>query len=584
MAAPSVRELTKRRIESALSSFGPKRPRQEAQSPSPSPSLPQVSPRLQTTSRDPVGGTAATGYVDKFRPWSREDLLARIATYKIQTWLVQSLVLSPVQCARNGWINTDCSTLRCPLCSAMLIAQLPDDLTDDEEVRWIERLSQQLQSSHKSNCPWRDHACAESIYSMPLSTSKEAVESVCQDAVGMLAFKQQLPETTHPLSTFQQGLIRDLQPKVKAQFGNANPDCPAPDDCDVVSALTLTLFGWRADNSMPRAAIKCGLCFRSAGLWLFKNAHSQTSGTTNPEARDDEDETPGTGLRKFNALDEHRPFCYWVRGSAATADTQAKSKNALSANTLPGWQKTVASVLRAKTIDVSSSSGSSISSRSEGTGESANSLARPGASRNAVDANAGASSTQTSALSGRHDTAEDSSILKRLKPFNISAISSAAEAFGIPFNLSLLAQATRRLSSLVPTHHSQQQGGADTANTALNAAAGGDGSILLTESINGAPHLLATSGSQQRLPDAGTVWESDAMPDELHIHEDATEAPHLPESPTDDIPEPIDTSGIASLLGESSLASALEDPAKAQAILEYVKSLLKAKNQAQDSA
>ncbi|KAJ2492973.1 hypothetical protein IWW37_000977 [Coemansia sp. RSA 2050] len=484
--------------------------------------------------------------MDKFRPWSREDLLARIATYKIHTWLVQSPRLSPVKCARNGWVNVDCGTLKCPQCAAKLIAELPDDLTGSEEIRWIERLNQMLQSSHNANCAWKGHECSESIYSIPLATSQETVDEICQHAADLLGFAGQLPTTEHPLSSFQSGLLRDLRRKVIALHGEKADDETLPGDSDVASALVLALFGWRADRAMPRPAIKCELCFRSAGLWLFQSASvSRAEPATSPT--DDQSDAP-----PFNAVDEHRSFCYWAHGSTATPEQPSgtgASSAATSASAVPGWQKVIASILRAKTM-----SGENNSSSSE------TSSGADGSSSGTDEDSSGPEEVR-----GELGIGQEDAIFKRLKPFNISAISAAAEAFGIPFSMSLLARATKKLA--------QMTGAADSSPHS---------SVLLTAPVD--EHSGFDFLDDSLLVGAHSEWESDGPP-EAEIGGDASHATDNGNGDDDDgIVSTIDTSGLASLLGGSSLASALEDPAQAQAILEYVKNLLRAKNQAHSAS
>ncbi|KAJ2740221.1 hypothetical protein GGI19_007174, partial [Coemansia pectinata] len=59
---------------------------------------------------------------------------------------------------------------------------------------------------------------------------------------------------------------------------------------------------------------------------------------------------------------------------------------------------------------------------------------------------------------GRIGVGQEDAMFKRLKPFNISAISAAAEAFGIPFSMALLARATKKLALMTgaaePSSHS----------------------------------------------------------------------------------------------------------------------------------
>ncbi|KAJ2065872.1 hypothetical protein GGH13_005943 [Coemansia sp. S155-1] len=529
MSAPSTRELTKRRVDTALSALSPKRPCQSAAS---------------SSRRAGVANT--DGNTDKFRPWSREDLLARIATYKIHTWLVQSPRLSPVKCARNGWINIDCGTLKCPQCAAKLIAELPDDLTGSEEIRWIERLNQMLQSSHNAKCSWRGHECSESIYSIPLATSQETVDDVCRHAADLLAFAGLLPVTEHPLSSFQSGLLRDFRRKVIALYGEKSENETPPGDGDVTSALVLALFGWRTDRCMPRPAIKCELCFRSAGLWLFQSVSSSRTGTTH-------DTTSGQSeAQPFNAVDEHRSFCYWAHGSAATpeqSNSAGANSIANSASAVPGWQKTIASILRAKTMS------------NENNGSPSESSSDAGETSSGTDEDGGG----LGEARNRAGVGQDDAMFKRLKPFNISAISAAAEAFGIPFSMALLARATKKLALMTGAAESSPHS-----------------SVLLTAPID--EHSGFDFLDDSLLVGAHSDWESDGPP-EAGMGGDASHATEpVDEEDDDGIASSIDTSGLASLLGDSSLASALEDPAQAQAILEYVKNLLRAKNQANSAS
>ncbi|KAJ2809287.1 hypothetical protein H4R20_000190 [Coemansia guatemalensis] len=557
MAALPQPDLTKRRLESAFSALSTKRQR-------PSASTPQSSSDLQankaSTASDAIQRPAN---LDRFRPWSHEDLLERIATYKIHTWLTQSSRISPVRCARNGWINVDCSTLKCPVCSAILLAQIPDDLNDEEEVRWIGRLAQQLQTAHNTGCSWKGHPCASSVYSVPLATSRETVDEICQYTADLLEFRGQLPATDQPLSAFEQGLLRDLQRKVVDICKSTDEQMSTPDDSDVNSALLLALFGWRIDKAKPQPAVKCELCFRSAGLWLFQSANDANE-DNNASGNEDSSTT-----RRFNVVDEHRAFCYWARGSdiEAEPESNAIATDLSPTETIPGWKKIMASILRARTMD-----------------------------RNSGQSSGDRPTADDSSFEDKHDMdgevhrlradGEESS-LQQLRPFNYSAISSAAEAFGIPFSKSLLARATKLLASgntltLPPTATAATA----SASTSAPAAAQTSGASSITvnnysslESGSGSSVLLRTTDDGREISDDGDVnidggWESDGS----DIPEVGRDRDDSMDNIDEDIPAPIDTSGLASLVGDSSLASALEDPTKAKAILEYVKGLLKARN------
>ncbi|KAJ2340953.1 hypothetical protein GGH92_006031 [Coemansia sp. RSA 2673] len=297
---------------------------------------------------------------------------------------------------------------------------------------------------------------------------------------------------------------------------------------------------------MPRPAIKCELCFRSAGLWLFQSVSSSRTGTT-PDTTSGQSEA-----QPFNAVDEHRSFCYWAHGSAATpeqSNSAGANSIANSASAVPGWQKTIASILRAKTMS------------NENNGSSSESSSDAGETSSGTDEDGGG----LGEARNRAGVGQDDAMFKRLKPFNISAISAAAEAFGIPFSMALLARATKKLALMTGAAESSPHS-----------------SVLLTAPID--EHSGFDFLDDSLLVGAHSDWESDGPP-EAGMGGDASHATEpVNEEDDDGIASSIDTSGLASLLGDSSLASALEDPAQAQAILEYVKNLLRAKNQANSAS
>ncbi|KAL0342425.1 UNVERIFIED_CONTAM: hypothetical protein Scaly_1905100 [Sesamum calycinum] len=47
------------------------------------------------------------------RPWDRDDLFRRLSTFKSMTWFAKPQVVSPLECARRGWVNVDMDTIAC---------------------------------------------------------------------------------------------------------------------------------------------------------------------------------------------------------------------------------------------------------------------------------------------------------------------------------------------------------------------------------------------------------------------------------------------------------------------------------------
>ena len=63
---------------------------------------------LSAFSATPEGGEGARG-----RVWDRGDLFHRLASFKAATWFCKPEAISPVECARRGWVNTAPDLLTC---------------------------------------------------------------------------------------------------------------------------------------------------------------------------------------------------------------------------------------------------------------------------------------------------------------------------------------------------------------------------------------------------------------------------------------------------------------------------------------
>ncbi|KAJ2211125.1 hypothetical protein EV179_005737 [Coemansia sp. RSA 487] len=286
--------------------------------------------------------------------------------------------------------------------------------------------------------------------------------------------------------------------------------------------------------------------------WQHQERRDNVDGNGDYDDNNEKVARESGALSDFNVVSEHRSFCCWVyaskKGNVMSEDSAPLQSGSATGAILPGWQKVIGSILRAKAVHRTEEA----SSASDGDSDSDESES----SHTDDDKGEGGHTSRQRTLSDlEHDTELDE--LKRFKPFNISAISSAAEAFGIPFSTSLLVRAARQLESHVLGKQQNSEEAVTTQDTNIDAS---------------------ENEIQIPLQDA---WESDASI-RLGIDEDTVTTKALESNPDDvdeDIPPPIDISGLSALLGDSTLASALEDPAKAQLILDYVKGLIVAKNQ-----
>ncbi|KAK6148672.1 hypothetical protein DH2020_019584 [Rehmannia glutinosa] len=83
-------------------------------------------------SRSSLLGSATSAQAPLCRPWDRDDLFRRLSTFKSMTWFAKPQVVSPLECARRGWVNVDMDTIACASCDARLLFSTPSSWTQQQ--------------------------------------------------------------------------------------------------------------------------------------------------------------------------------------------------------------------------------------------------------------------------------------------------------------------------------------------------------------------------------------------------------------------------------------------------------------------
>ncbi|GER38623.1 C3HC zinc finger-like [Striga asiatica] len=141
--------------------------------PKPKPTSQNISSEVQTLSGrkrphsslmgEKIGSPAKPAQASACRPWDRDDFFRRLSTFKSTTWFAKPQVVSPLECARRGWINIDMDTIACASCDAL------------EKAAAV--FSLKLESGHKLLCPWINNACGEELAQFPVVSSTELIEN-----------------------------------------------------------------------------------------------------------------------------------------------------------------------------------------------------------------------------------------------------------------------------------------------------------------------------------------------------------------------------------------------------------------------
>lgn len=123
-----------------------------------------------------ASGSAESAQAPRCRPWDRGDLLRRLATFKSMTWFARPQVVSPVNCARRGWINVDIDTIACESCGARLLFSTPSAWAQQQVEKAAMVFSLKLETGHKLLCPWLNNSCSEELAQFPPTPRAVLVE------------------------------------------------------------------------------------------------------------------------------------------------------------------------------------------------------------------------------------------------------------------------------------------------------------------------------------------------------------------------------------------------------------------------
>ncbi|XP_041998177.1 uncharacterized protein LOC121748031 [Salvia splendens] len=118
----------------------------------------------------------AAGQAPVCRPWDRGDLVRRLSTFKSMTWFAKPQVVSPLECARRGWVNVDMDTIACVSCNTRLLFSTPSAWGKQQVEKAAMVFSLKLEGGHNLLCPWTNNSCAEELAQFPVLSRASLIE------------------------------------------------------------------------------------------------------------------------------------------------------------------------------------------------------------------------------------------------------------------------------------------------------------------------------------------------------------------------------------------------------------------------
>uniref|UniRef100_A0A8C5TA89 Zinc finger C3HC-type containing 1 n=1 Tax=Malurus cyaneus samueli TaxID=2593467 RepID=A0A8C5TA89_9PASS len=147
---------------------------------------------------------------------SREAFFSRVETFTISFgWAGKPRALSPLVCARYGWINVECELLRCCSCQAFLCMRLQLALDLSAYKERCEELRKALCTAHEKFCFWPDSPCPDRFARLLLDEPRvllqdflDRFQSLCQLELQLPSLK---PEDLKTMSLTEDRISRLLQ-------------------------------------------------------------------------------------------------------------------------------------------------------------------------------------------------------------------------------------------------------------------------------------------------------------------------------------------------------------------------------------
>ncbi|XP_012706136.2 nuclear-interacting partner of ALK [Fundulus heteroclitus] len=211
-------------------------------------------------------------------PWeatNSEAFFSRVESYSCMKWAAKPRILSPLMCARYGWINVGCDMLKCSSCQAFLCASLQPTLDFEKYKTRVAEISRQLQTQHEKYCPWPDFPCPERLWLVPASEPSRLLTALLERFQSTCVLAQQLPamspELLKSMSLTEDVISTVLQLIEEEQKRKGG--IPFSESLAVqVSACIVSLCGWGGNSAlhaMSLPTLSCSYCMRKVGLWNF---------------------------------------------------------------------------------------------------------------------------------------------------------------------------------------------------------------------------------------------------------------------------------------------------------------------------
>lgn len=216
---------------------------------------------------------------------SKEAFFSRVETYSSLKWAGKPSELSPLVCAKYGWVTVECDMLKCSSCQAFLCATLQPAFDFDRYQERCAELKKALYTAHEKFCFWPDSPSPDRFGMLPLDEPTVLVSEFLDRFQSLCHLDLQLP-SLRPEDIKTMCLTEDkislllhlLEDELDHRTDERKTATKLGSDIQVhVTACILSVCGWACSSllePMQLSLITCSQCMRKVGLWGFQQIES----------------------------------------------------------------------------------------------------------------------------------------------------------------------------------------------------------------------------------------------------------------------------------------------------------------------
>uniref|UniRef100_A0A480PJN7 Nuclear-interacting partner of ALK isoform 2 n=1 Tax=Sus scrofa TaxID=9823 RepID=A0A480PJN7_PIG len=216
---------------------------------------------------------------------SKEAFFSRVETFSSLKWAGKPPELSPLVCAKYGWVTVECDMLKCSSCQAFLCATLQPAFDFDRYKERCAELKKALCTAHEKFCFWPDSPSPDRFGMLPLDEPGVLVSEFLDRFQSLCHLDLQLP-SLRPEDLKTMCLTEDkitlllhlLEDELDHRTDERKTAIKLGSDIQVhVTACILSVCGWACSSALEPvqlSLITCSQCMRKVGLWGFQQMES----------------------------------------------------------------------------------------------------------------------------------------------------------------------------------------------------------------------------------------------------------------------------------------------------------------------